>query len=355
MITAGGSPSSASSISSSAARSTTSSLRPCGTSTSRRPWLRPRSRTGRGRGSSSISVSGSRTAVNSSSPPPGPNSSAPASPWSPTPTTSVTSRSSASIAITPLYGARVPILAAEHADPEKGTGILMVCTFGDAMDVEWWKTVGSGAQTAHRPRWPASCPRPSGAAPFESVDAAAAQRAHDEIAGTLRQQGEDEDRRTARRGRQSSRVGRRRPRRRTQTHRSDGQVLREGRSSARVRAHPTVVRQDPRAQRGAPRPGRQDPVAPGAHEDPLLPLGRGSQPGLVHLAPTLLRGSVPGLVRRSGRMANRTSHSRSTPTRRASRSILSPTPRPDTPTISAMSPVGSPPSPMSWTPGRPRR
>ena len=30
-------------------------------------------------------------------------------------------------------------MAAEHADPEKGTGILMVCTFGDANDVEWWK------------------------------------------------------------------------------------------------------------------------------------------------------------------------------------------------------------------------
>ena len=35
-------------------------------------------------------------------------------------------------AITPLYGAEVPIIAAEHADPEKGTGILMVCTFGDS-------------------------------------------------------------------------------------------------------------------------------------------------------------------------------------------------------------------------------
>ncbi len=42
-------------------------------------------------------------------------------------------------AITPLFHARVPILPAEHADPEKGSGILMVCTFGDANDVEWWK------------------------------------------------------------------------------------------------------------------------------------------------------------------------------------------------------------------------
>ncbi|MBI4726958.1 valine--tRNA ligase [candidate division TA06 bacterium] len=41
-------------------------------------------------------------------------------------------------AITPLFRARVPIIANEKADPEKGTGILMICTFGDMMDVEWW-------------------------------------------------------------------------------------------------------------------------------------------------------------------------------------------------------------------------
>ena len=42
-------------------------------------------------------------------------------------------------AVTPLYRVPVPIFPSEAADPEKGTGILMVCTFGDAMDVEWWR------------------------------------------------------------------------------------------------------------------------------------------------------------------------------------------------------------------------
>jgi valyl-tRNA synthetase len=42
-------------------------------------------------------------------------------------------------AITPLFHAKVPILPASHADPEKGTGILMICTFGDINDVDWWK------------------------------------------------------------------------------------------------------------------------------------------------------------------------------------------------------------------------
>ena len=42
-------------------------------------------------------------------------------------------------AVTPLFRVPVPIFPSELADPEKGTGILMVCTFGDQTDVRWWK------------------------------------------------------------------------------------------------------------------------------------------------------------------------------------------------------------------------
>ena len=45
-------------------------------------------------------------------------------------------------AIVPLFNIPVPIVPSEHADPEKGTGIMMVCTFGDAADVAWWKQSG---------------------------------------------------------------------------------------------------------------------------------------------------------------------------------------------------------------------
>ncbi len=38
----------------------------------------------------------------------------------------------------PLFGFEVPILADIKADPEKGTGAVMCCTFGDVTDVEWW-------------------------------------------------------------------------------------------------------------------------------------------------------------------------------------------------------------------------
>ncbi len=45
-------------------------------------------------------------------------------------------------AITPLFFAKVPIIPSVHADPEKGSGIMMTSTFGDIADVDWWKTSG---------------------------------------------------------------------------------------------------------------------------------------------------------------------------------------------------------------------
>ena len=39
----------------------------------------------------------------------------------------------------PLFGVDVPILAHPLADPEKGSGIAMICTFGDVTDVVWWR------------------------------------------------------------------------------------------------------------------------------------------------------------------------------------------------------------------------
>jgi valyl-tRNA synthetase len=40
---------------------------------------------------------------------------------------------------TPLFGVEVPVLAHHLADPEKGSGIAMICTFGDTTDVTWWR------------------------------------------------------------------------------------------------------------------------------------------------------------------------------------------------------------------------
>lgn len=40
-------------------------------------------------------------------------------------------------AISPLFGVKVPILPDDMVDPEKGTGLVMCCTFGDQTDILW--------------------------------------------------------------------------------------------------------------------------------------------------------------------------------------------------------------------------
>lgn len=40
---------------------------------------------------------------------------------------------------TPVFGVEVPVLAHHLAQPDKGSGIAMICTFGDITDVTWWR------------------------------------------------------------------------------------------------------------------------------------------------------------------------------------------------------------------------
>jgi valyl-tRNA synthetase len=40
---------------------------------------------------------------------------------------------------TPLFGVEVPVLAHPLAQIDKGSGIAMICTFGDVTDVTWWR------------------------------------------------------------------------------------------------------------------------------------------------------------------------------------------------------------------------
>jgi valyl-tRNA synthetase len=39
----------------------------------------------------------------------------------------------------PIFGVSLPVVGHELADPEKGSGIAMVCTWGDTTDVTWWR------------------------------------------------------------------------------------------------------------------------------------------------------------------------------------------------------------------------
>jgi valyl-tRNA synthetase len=84
--------------------------------------------------------------------------------------------------ITPLFGARVPVKAHALADPEKGSGIAMICTFGDTTDVTWWRELKLPVRAIVQPngtlgpvRW--------GQPGWESADAATAQAAYDQLVG----------------------------------------------------------------------------------------------------------------------------------------------------------------------------
>ena len=45
-------------------------------------------------------------------------------------------------ASTPLFGTSVPVMSHPLVEREKGTGLVMVCTFGDLTDVTWWRELG---------------------------------------------------------------------------------------------------------------------------------------------------------------------------------------------------------------------
>jgi valyl-tRNA synthetase len=83
--------------------------------------------------------------------------------------------------ITPLFGVRVPVRAHTLADPEKGSGIAMICTFGDITDVTWWRELNLPVRAIVQPD---GTLRPIiwGSAGWESEDPARAQRHYDELA-----------------------------------------------------------------------------------------------------------------------------------------------------------------------------
>jgi len=83
--------------------------------------------------------------------------------------------------VTPLFGVRVPVKAHALADPAKGSGIAMICTFGDITDVTWWRELSLPVRaviqadgTMREVTW--------GAPGWESTDADRAQRVYDNLA-----------------------------------------------------------------------------------------------------------------------------------------------------------------------------
>jgi valyl-tRNA synthetase len=85
-------------------------------------------------------------------------------------------------ALTPLFGTRVPVLSHPLVEPDKGTGLVMVCTFGDLTDVTWWRelslpvraVLGEDGRLREVP-W--------GEPGWESADVARARASYEELRG----------------------------------------------------------------------------------------------------------------------------------------------------------------------------
>jgi len=92
---------------------------------------------------------------------------------------------------TPLFEVEVPVLAHHLADPAKGTGIAMVCTFGDSSDVTWWRdlrlparsVLGRDGRLLASP--PAAITSRQGRAAYRQLAGDSAQAARQRIAGML--------------------------------------------------------------------------------------------------------------------------------------------------------------------------
>jgi valyl-tRNA synthetase len=104
-------------------------------------------------------------------------------------------------AVTPLFGVRVPVKPHRLADPEKGTGIAMICTFGDVTDVTWWRELSLPVRAIVRPdgtlgpatwgtqTWPSTDPARAGEA-YMQLEGLSAAKARTKIVDLLRASGE---------------------------------------------------------------------------------------------------------------------------------------------------------------------
>ncbi|MFM7224709.1 MAG: valine--tRNA ligase, partial [Actinomycetota bacterium] len=97
--------------------------------------------------------------------------------------------------VSPLYGVTVPVVAHRLADPEKGTGIAMICTFGDVTDVVWWRELDlptraivgpDGRMVAHPPAVVAG----PGANAYEEIAGRTVKQAQAAVVEQLRASGE---------------------------------------------------------------------------------------------------------------------------------------------------------------------
>ncbi len=84
--------------------------------------------------------------------------------------------------LTPLFGTRVPVLTHPLVEPDKGTGLVMVCTFGDLTDVTWWRELGLPVRSVLAPDGRLA-DVPWGTPGWESEDLSRARESYEELRG----------------------------------------------------------------------------------------------------------------------------------------------------------------------------
>ena len=84
--------------------------------------------------------------------------------------------------LTPLFGTRVPVLTHPLVEKDKGTGLVMVCTFGDLTDVLWWRELGLGVRSVLGPDGRLA-EVPWGSAGWESENVSRARASYAELQG----------------------------------------------------------------------------------------------------------------------------------------------------------------------------
>lgn len=93
----------------------------------------------------------------------------------------------------PIFGVEIPVLAHEAAEPDKGAGIAMCCTFGDLTDVLWWRELDlptrtvigrDGRFTTETPDWV------SNAAPYAELAGKTVFSAREATVAMLRETGD---------------------------------------------------------------------------------------------------------------------------------------------------------------------
>jgi valyl-tRNA synthetase len=97
---------------------------------------------------------------------------------------------------TPVFGVEIPVLAHHLADPAKGTGIAMVCTFGDSADVTWWRELDLPTRPVMGPDGrlvacpPAAITSHAGRRAYRQLAGETAVAARERTAGLLRASGD---------------------------------------------------------------------------------------------------------------------------------------------------------------------